>query len=129
MSRKITVEVSSFNGSANGKQIQYMHSYVQTHLQLHVHTYVGNMDYDSGPYTVMFNVGANCSTFTVNISNDDIFENNETFILKINDSLLPSCVSVGDVNQITITIENDDGEYKVMHKFIELHMYVYMRTY
>ena len=46
---------------------------------------------------------------TINI--DDNFENNETFDLGINIFSLPPDVTVGDTNQATVTIMNDDGKY------------------
>ena len=49
--------------------------------------------------------------FDILINNDNIFENNETFNLIINVFSLPSNVTVGDTNQATVTIMNDDGKH------------------
>ena len=45
------------------------------------------------------------------ISPDNLFEGNENFTLTINSSLLPNTVTVGDLNQATVTIVDDDGEF------------------
>ena len=47
--------------------------------------------------------------FNISITNDDIYEGNETFNLVVNVTSLPLNVTVGDPNQATITIFNDDG--------------------
>ena len=48
--------------------------------------------------------------FNISIINDDIYEGNETFNLVVNVTSLPLNVTVGDPNQATITIFNDDGK-------------------
>lgn len=69
----------------------------------------------SGPYTVTFPAGVTSAMFNVSISNDDIFESNETFNLIIDVFSLPSNIAVGDISQAAVTILNDDG-----NKFIIL---------
>ena len=58
----------------------------------------------------------NCTNFSVGITDDSVFENreNETFILKIDESSLPSCVSVGDINQTLVAILDNDRKYNVI---------------
>ena len=62
------------------------------------------MDYDSGPYSVTFVAGQTTFTFDVSISNDNILEGNENFILNINPSSPPTDVTVGNPGQATVTI-------------------------
>ena len=69
------------------------------------------MDYNSGPYTVQFDVGITRVSFTVPVINDDILENNERFNLNINGSTLPESVAVGDLGQTTVTIVANDSKY------------------
>ena len=54
--------------------------------------------------------------FNITITNDDIYEGNETFNLVVNVSSLSSNFTVGEISQATITIINDDG--KQIHSLI-----------
>ena len=76
------------------------------------------MDYNSGPYTVQFNVGVTNSSFNVMITDDNILENDETFNLNINTSSLPNAVTVGAPDQATVTIPANDGKYSILCKLI-----------
>ena len=49
--------------------------------------------------------------FDVSITDDDIFENNETFDLIINIYSLPSNFTTGDISQATVIILNDDSKH------------------
>ena len=62
------------------------------------------MDYDSGPYTVTFPVGATSASFSVSINNDYALEDDEYFMLTIDPSSLPTGVTCGDIDQATVTI-------------------------
>ena len=66
------------------------------------------MDYNSGPYTVQFDVGITRVSFTVPVIDDIILEADESFNLNINASLLPIRVTVGDPGQTTVTILPND---------------------
>ena len=70
----------------------------------------GGVDYNSGPYSVQFNVGVTNGSFTVMINNDNVLENDETFSLNINASSQPNGVTVGDPSRTTVTIPANDGE-------------------
>ena len=70
----------------------------------------GGVDYNSGPYSVQFNVGMTNGSFIVMINDDNVLENDETFTLNINPSSLPSGVTVGTPSQATMTILANDGE-------------------
>ena len=69
----------------------------------------------SGPYTVTFPAGITSAVLNVLITNDNIFESDETFNLVIDVFSLPPNIAIGDINQATVTILNDDG-----NKFIIL---------
>ena len=66
------------------------------------------MDYTSGPYSVTFPAEVTSIPFSISINDDNIFEDNETFILTINSSL-PTGVLPGSPNQATVIIVEDYG--------------------
>ena len=68
------------------------------------------MDYTSGPYSVTFPAGITNVTFNIQIINDNMVENNETFTLAIDSSSLPTGIMVDSPRQATVTIINDDGK-------------------
>ena len=68
----------------------------------------GDVDYDSGPYTVTFTAGQTSVSFDVPINNDNIFEASETFSLTIDPSSLPSRVTLSSSATLTATILDDD---------------------
>ena len=45
------------------------------------------------------------------INDDNIVESSEKFNLNISSSSLPDGVTVGSANQVTVTIEDNDGSY------------------
>ena len=65
------------------------------------------MDYTSGPYSVTFPAGVTNVPFNISIIDDNIFEENENFTLTINSSL-PTGVMVGNPDQATVTIVDND---------------------
>ena len=70
----------------------------------------GKDDYNTGPFDVEFSAGMTLAPFNVTIARDNIFEGNETFYLLINQSALPSEVSVEDPGQTTVIIVDDNGK-------------------
>ena len=66
------------------------------------------MDYIFGPYTVTIPAGQTTATFDVSITADNIYEHNENFMLIINSSSLSNGVMLGDPDQATVTIVDDD---------------------
>ena len=70
----------------------------------------GGIDYDSGPFTVTIQAGQISSILTVPINDDNILEGNENFNVHINQHSLPIRVFVGDRDQATVTILDDDGK-------------------
>ena len=57
----------------------------------------------------MFSAGMTTAPVDVPIIDDNISENNETFVLDIDQLLLPNRVSVSNPDQVTVTIVDDDG--------------------
>ena len=78
------------------------------------------MDYTSGPYTVTFPAGQTTATFDAPINDDNIYEINENFMLTISPSSLPSNVIVGDPDEATVTIVDDDGKKTVINHFLPI---------
>ena len=70
------------------------------------------IDYDSGPYHVMVPANALSVVLNIPISSDDILEGNEKFNLTINTTSMPSRVVIGNPDQATVTIVDDDGKYR-----------------
>ena len=66
------------------------------------------IDYHSGPYTATFSTGTTVATFDVIILNDDSFRGARRFQLSIDPSSLPDNVTIGDIDQATVTIVDDD---------------------
>ena len=69
------------------------------------------MEYSSGPYTVTIPAGQTTATFNVPITDDNILEGSENFMLTINPSSLPTGFTVGDSGQATVAIVNDDCKF------------------
>ena len=71
------------------------------------------MDYDSGPYNITFSAGTTSVPFSVSITDDDILEDNENFLLTVDLSLLPSNITASDPYQATVTIVDKDSKLMV----------------
>ena len=94
------------------------------------HTIAENDDYIPGPYTVTFPAGVTSATFDVAIISDNLLENDETFLLTINQSLLPSRVIPGSPGTVPVSIVDDDSKslnVKIILKYPEL-WYQYRRN-
>ena len=65
------------------------------------------MDYTSGPYSVMLPAGVISVPFNIPINDDNIFEDNENYILNINSSL-PNGVMSGNPTQATVILVDND---------------------
>ena len=70
--------------------------------------FTGGDDFASGPYTVVFYAGVTFALLNIVISNDDVVEDNESFILSINASSLP--ISVTANQTIVIIVDDDDKD-------------------
>lgn len=86
---QLLILVSVFNGI----NIYFPHSCIE--------------DYRSGPYTAIFS-GHTSASFDINITNDNVVESNEYFILWINPLTLPVGSTIGYPSQARVTITNDD---------------------
>ena len=72
------------------------------------------MDYDSGPYYVMFFAGMTSVPFSISINNDTKFEGNETITLSIN-SQIPYGIIIGDPDEALLTVVDDDSKYNHLY--------------
>ena len=70
---------------------------------------IGNTDFDPGPFNVNFPAQMTTSSFNVRITDDSMFEGNETFTVNI--STLPSRVVSGAGCVATVTIDDDDSKF------------------
>ena len=70
--------------------------------------FTGGIDYQPGPYEVLFDAGATNASFSIIIVNDNVSERNESFTLSIDHSSLPTYVSVADRGQPKVIILDDD---------------------
>ena len=68
-------------------------------------------DYRSGPYSVTFSSGSTSSSVYINITDDNVIESAESFILTIDPNSLSTGISLGVNRQATVTISDDDGNY------------------
>ena len=66
-------------------------------------------DYRSGPYFVTFSSGSTSRSIYIAITDDDVVETTESFILTIDANSLPTGISLGSRPQTTVTISDDDG--------------------
>ena len=65
------------------------------------------MNYTSGSYSVTFPTGVTSVPFNIPISDDNIIEDNKTYIFTINSSL-PTGVMPGNPDQATVIIVDND---------------------
>ena len=68
----------------------------------------GNVDYISGPYSVTFPAGASNTSFSLSITDDNITENTEAFLLNINPISLSTNLVFGSHGGAVVTIVDDD---------------------
>ena len=66
------------------------------------------MDYISGPYSITFPVNVTRVEFNIEIINDNLYEGNGDFMLAFDQSSLPTGFFLGNINQATVIIEEDD---------------------
>ena len=85
-----------------------MYVYVRMYVCMYITT-VGD-DYETGPFNVTIPAGEISVSFNVSLINDNVFEANESFILTIDSSSLPSGVLVQPDCMTVVTIVDDDGE-------------------
>ena len=88
--------------------LQYINTYFTTSQCYHA-TLGGGEDYVSGPYTVTFEAGYQVTELNFSVNADNITEDYERFFLAIDNSPLPSMVTVGPLNTVTVYIIDDGG--------------------
>ena len=67
-------------------------------------------DYSPGPYNITLSSGDIGASFNIFITNDNVLETNEQFLLSIDPSSLPDGVTVGSVSDATVTIVDNNGK-------------------
>ena len=79
----------------------------------------GGVDYFSGPYLVAFPPGMTTSVITVQINDNALYESNSlNFTLTIISDDLNSDVIIGETNQTTVTIIDDDCKLCILNKVL-----------
>ena len=73
-------------------------------------TYIGGVDYISGPYTVNFPAGDTTFQLSITIISDSILERDEQFELTISNSRPDRVDNRGSLRKTTVTIRDDDGK-------------------
>ena len=112
-SEDVEVDVIFSNGSAKGEVEKY--KYCQYTIVFHT----AGEDYTSLTSHVSISAGSTSSSFSIDITNDLIQEDNETFNIEI--KLLPNCVSLLlGISSSTVTIIDNDGNYN-HHLFFTYH--------
>ena len=76
-------------------------------LYLCTFNFTERYDYDPGPYRVTFRAGNTRASLRINITDDDIYEEAETFNFYIS-TFLPSQVSRCEPYRSTVTILDDE---------------------
>ena len=108
-SEDVIVEVTISDGSANGN-VEYS-NIVNVVTKCCIH-YVAGVDYAMSSalvFNVIISAGSTSSSFSIDIINDMIQEDSETFNITIR--LLPSCLSLSlGTSSSTIMIIDDDGK-------------------
>ena len=71
----------------------------------------GGVDYNSGPYNVIFPAGVTSVSLNIIINNDYVLEYNETFYLTIINGSLPYYFMLGEIyiTEVTILSDGDSG--------------------
>ena len=71
---------------------------------------LGGVDYEPGPYSIMFPAGQTNATFSVSVMDDEVSEGNEYFNLAIDVSSLPIEVNASNPADVLVTIVDDEGK-------------------
>ena len=70
----------------------------------------GNTDYEPMPYSILFPAGIKVNGFKIEIIDDNIFEDTESFSVVIDSSSLPSGVGVAYPSEASVLILDDDSK-------------------
>ena len=71
---------------------------------------IGDVDYESGPYKIIFPAGVTTISFNISIHDDDLLEANENFSLAINAESLPDGTTTDSPSTAIMIIRNDDSK-------------------
>ena len=70
-------------------------------------------DYRAGPYFATFSSGYTSDSINIPITDDNVIESIESFILTIDTISLPTGIALGSYPQTTVTISDDDGKWVI----------------
>jgi len=107
-STNIRVEVVSTNDTALGK---HTCTYASIIIVFHAICLGRGIDYDSRLISLEIPAGTTSLNFSVEIVDDNVLEDFETFNLTINSFSLPANVSVTTPNRTVVLIIDNDGEF------------------
>jgi len=74
--------------------------------------FIGNVDYNSGPYTITFPAGITSVSFDIAIIDDNIREEHEYFNLII--ATVQERIHFGEYSNATIFIKDNDGMRQII---------------
>ena len=70
-------------------------------------------DYRAGPYCATFSSGHTYDTINIPITDDNVVEDIESFILTVDTISLPTGISFDSYPHTTVTISDDDGKWVI----------------
>ena len=74
---------------------------------------IDGTDYEKGPYCVTIPKGTTSADYCINITNDEVLEHDEVFIIHINKTALHPDVVLVEPDEATVTIMDDEcKQYK-----------------
>ena len=73
---------------------------------------IGDVDYDAGPYSVMFPAGEVTMSLNISITDDNLLEVVEEFNLTVISNSLPTRIFSGVIQQTTVFIIDNDGKHQ-----------------
>ena len=79
---------------------------------VYYHLFTGGRDYDEGPYNLTIPYGEKSAIYCIDITNDTVLEDDEAFVIKINNDTLHPDVVLMDPEETTITIMDDECKHK-----------------
>ena len=105
----ISLLVRSDDSSASSEGILCLHNHIM-YCACSVFTGTDN-DYSPGPYMLTIPSGDISVSFNLSITDDDILETKEEFLLSIDPSSLPDGVTVGSEGNTTVIIVDNNGKH------------------
>ena len=114
-----TVQVINADISTNGKV-----NFIYVCRQMII-VDTGGIDYDSGPYNVIFPAGSTNTSFDIMINDDGVLEDDETFLVSIKSII--NGHHIGDPSTAGVTIIDTTGtQDKLLYTYICKYVYVCM---